>query len=251
MKSEASVQFSTENHSATNLSINCGEYRIEKIGKRRLDPRLFDRKQQITKNNKPTTNNLKETIMKKLKFIALYILVVASIFSCSSDDSTPKVINQEEVITDVSLSFSNEAGEVFIYSFTDPQYRAEDYVAPVISLESGKTYQVEANFYNISNPEEPELLTEEIQEERDDHFLTYDFTEVHVDLSRTDGPLSTDSDGVQIGLSTQWIAGEAGNGTLILKLIHQATEKITTPAEGSFTGGETDVQVIFEIEISE
>ncbi|MDT0294080.1 hypothetical protein ACFQ3R_06140 [Mesonia ostreae] len=189
--------------------------------------------------------------MRNLKFIALSIVTSAFIASCSSDDSAPQIINQEEVITDVSLSFINESGGVSIYSYTDPQYRAEDYVAPVISLESGKTYQVEANFYNISNPEEPELLTEEIQEERDDHFLTYAFTEINVDLSRTDGPLSTDTNGIQIGLSTQWQVGEPGDGTLTLRLIHQATEKITTPAEGSFTGGETDAQVSFEVEVIE
>ena len=188
--------------------------------------------------------------MKNLKFIALCITATAFITSCSSDDSAPKVINEEEVITDVSLSFSNEAGEITTYTFTDPQYRDENYVAPLISLISGEAYQVEANFYNKSNPGDPELLTEEIQEERDDHFLTYAFTEVNVDLSRTDGSLSTDNNGIQIGLSTQWLAGSTGNGAVTLKLIHQATEKVTTPAEGSFSGGETDVQVSFDMEVS-
>jgi len=189
--------------------------------------------------------------MKKLKFIALGIASTAFIASCSKDDSAPQIINQEEVITDVSLSFSNEAEEVSTYTFTDPQYRDENYIAPIISLEKGKTYQVEANFYNKSNPNEIEVLTEEILEERDDHFITYAFTEVNVDLSRTDGPLSTDSNGVQIGLSTQWLAASAGNGAVIVKLIHQPTEKITTPAEGLFSGGETDAQVSFEVKVTE
>ncbi|MDR6299745.1 hypothetical protein [Mesonia maritima] len=188
--------------------------------------------------------------MKNLKFMALFLAAVPFISSCSDDDDgSPEIINEEEVITDVSLTFTNESGDETTYTYTDPQYRDENYVAPTIQLTSGETYQVEANFYNNSNPNDPEVITEEIMEERDDHFLTYDFVDAEINLTRTDGEQSTDSDGIKIGLSTQWIAGSAENGEVVVSLIHQPTEKITNPAEGSFTGGETDAQVTFALEI--
>jgi hypothetical protein len=188
--------------------------------------------------------------MKKFKILALFLAIVPFISSCSSDDdNTPAVINEEEVITDVTLTFTNATEGTATYTFTDPQFRDENYVAPVISLTSGETYQVEANFFNNSDPSAPEIITEEIEEERDDHFLTYGFTTDEVALTRTDGATSTDSDGIQIGLSTQWIAGNATSGSVVVSLIHQPTVKSTDPAEGSVTGGETDVEVTFDLEI--
>ena len=188
--------------------------------------------------------------MKNLKFIALFLAAMPLIISCSDDDdSTPEIINEEEVITDVTLTFTDGNGEETTYTFTDPQYRDENYVVPTIQLMSGETYQVETNFYNNSNPNDPEVITEEVIEEKDEHFVTYGFQNLAIDITRTDGASTTDSEGVQIGLSTQWIAGNPSSGDVIVSLIHQPTEKITDPAEGSYTGGETDVQVTFDVEI--
>jgi len=188
--------------------------------------------------------------MKNFKILALFLVIAPFISSCSSDDdNTPPVINEEEVITDVTLTFTNGSEETTTYTFTDPQFRDENYIAPVITLTSGETYQVETNFFNNSDPNDPEVITEEIEEERDDHFLTYGFTTDEVVLTRTDGALSTDSDGIQIGLSTQWVAGNPVSGDVVVSLIHQPTEKNTDPAEGSVTGGETDVEVTFDLEI--
>ena len=187
--------------------------------------------------------------MKNLKILALFLAIVPFVSSCSSDDDSPEIINEEEVITDVTLTFTNATEGTVTYTYTDEQYRDDSYVTPVISLTSGETYEVEANFYNNSDPDDSELITEEIEEEKDDHFLTYGFSDAEVEFTRTDGDISTDSDGIQIGLSTQWIAGTAGTGDVVVSLIHQPTEKITDPEEGSVVGGETDAEVTFSLEI--
>lgn len=186
--------------------------------------------------------------MKNLKLLALFITAIA-FTSCSDDDDAPEVINEEEVITDVTLTFTNESNEETTYTFTDPQYRDENYVEPVILLNEGEIYQVETNFYNNSNPQDPELITTEVQEERDDHFVTYSFSEASIDLNRTDSEASTDSNGVQIGLFTEWITTETSSGEVMVRLIHQPESKDTSDGYGSFTGGETDVEVSFDVEI--
>lgn len=188
--------------------------------------------------------------MKNLKFITLLLITLISVTSCSSDDdSAPEIINEEEVITDVTLTFTDANSNATTYTFTDPQYRDENYVAPTILLASGETYQVETNFYNNSDPNDPEAITEEVMEERDDHFLTYGFVDSDISLTRTDGAMSTDSNGIQIGLSTQWVAGAAGNGEAIVSLIHKPESKDTSNPNGAVVGGETDVQVSFDVEI--
>ncbi|WP_417885469.1 hypothetical protein [Zunongwangia sp.] len=188
--------------------------------------------------------------MKKLKFLSIFLFTSVLLTSCSDDDDNiPEPVNEEEVITDVTLTFTNKAGEETVYTYTDPQYRDNSYTAPVIMLNSGETYDVEANFYNNSNPNDPEVVTEEITEEKNDHFLVYNFDAAEINLTRTDGAKTTDDNNVQIGLFTKWVAGDAAIGTAQVSLIHQPTNKDTTDPNGSYTGGETDAEVSFAVEI--
>lgn len=201
-------------------------------------------------NKKTMFNNLNFNVMKSLKFLSVFFIAGLSLTACSDDDdNTPEPVNEEEVITDVSLTFTNDEGQETTYTFTDPQFRDDSYVAPVISLTEGETYQVEADFFNNSNPQDPEVITEEIQEEADDHFLIYQFNNATVDLMRTDGAASTDSNGIQIGLSTVWTATATSNGSVVVSLIHEAETKDTSDGYGSFTGGGTDAEVSFDLEI--
>lgn len=188
--------------------------------------------------------------MKNLKYSLLFLVSVLGLTSCSNDDdSAPEAVNETEVITNVTLTFTDDAGTSKTYTYTNPRYRDDSYTAPNIQLESGKTYQVMANFYDKSDPDNPEVKTNEIIEEKDDHFLEYRFTNVNIGLSRTDGDETTDSNGVQIGLHTQWVAGDAGNGTVQVTLVHQPETKDPSDPIGNHTGGETDAQVAFDLTI--
>lgn len=186
--------------------------------------------------------------MKTIPFTLFSLLFLTLITSCSDDDA-PEIINEEEVITDVTLTFVNEANETQTYTYTDPSYRDENYQEPVIMLKPGSTYQVELQFFNKSNPQDIEDITNEVREERNDHFVTYAFGQVAVDLTRNDSASGIDAAGIPIGLNTIWETQTAGNGTLVVKLIHEPTLKDVTNPMGSFTGGETDVEVAFQIQI--
>ncbi len=187
--------------------------------------------------------------MKTIKILSILFISVLSFTACSSDDDLPQVINEEEVITDVSLEITNATGETAVYTFTDPQYRDETYVSPVILLEENATYMVEARFYNKSNPNNPEDITAEIKEERNAHFVTYAFANANVDLERTDGADAIDSDGIPIGISTKWTTNATASGEMVVRLIHEAEVKDITNPNGSVVGGETDVEAIFDLEI--
>src|SRR5690606_13005404 len=184
--------------------------------------------------------------MKTIKFLALLFVAAMALNSCSDDDDNPEVVNEEEVITDVAVTITGDTGTSKTYTYTDPQYRPEGYVDPKIELASGKTYTAEMNFYNNSNPDDPEVITEEIREEKDDHFLQFAFEGANVTVARVDDD-TIDSNGIKIGLRTNWTAGAASEGSVTVTLIHQPETKDTTDPNGSHTGGETDAQVSFAL----
>ncbi len=187
--------------------------------------------------------------MKTVKFLAFFFIAGLSLTSCSDDDdNSPEVVNEEEVISDVSITFTDEGGASTTYTYTDPLYREDSYVDPEIHLISGETYTVKMNFYNNSDPEDPEVVTDEIREEKDDHFLEFAFQGANVTVSRVDED-TIDSNDVKIGLTTRWTAGDASQGSTTVTLIHQPETKDTSNPNGSHTGGETDAQVTYALVI--
>jgi len=200
-------------------------------------------------NFKPK-NSKSMKIKKNFKIAAIAIIAAVAFSACSDDDDgNPEPVNESEVITDVTLTFTGEDGSSEIYTFKGPQYRGDNYVDPVIDLTSNEVYNVEANFFDRSNPDDPETITSEVMEESDAHFLEYDFNGVDIELTRTDGEMSTDSDGVQIGLSTEWVAQSASEGQVTVTLIHEASSKDTSNPNGDHEGGETDAMVDFGLNV--
>lgn len=187
--------------------------------------------------------------MKTIKFASLLFVASLALNSCSNDDNDePEVVNEEEVISDVSITVTDSEGAATTYTYTDPLYRSSDYTDPVIHLTSGETYTVEMNFYNNSDPADPEVVTEEIKEEKDDHFLEFGFETADVTVARVDSDV-TDSNGIKIGLKTQWTAGDPAEGSATVTLIHQPETKNTSDPKGTHTGGETDAQVTYNLVI--
>lgn len=185
--------------------------------------------------------------MKSFNLIPyFFIFILVFLFSCSNDD-IPKQVVETEVITDVELTFKENDGKETTYTYTDPKYLTADYEEPVIRLKTGKTYQVTSHFYDKSNPDEIEDITEEVIEEKDAHFVEYRFHKVNIALTRRDGEEATDSDGIQIGVTTEWKVGESSEGSVQQTLIHQPESKSTSDPLGNHVGGETDVEVLFDL----
>ncbi|MFC5623846.1 hypothetical protein [Algoriphagus winogradskyi] len=117
----------------------------------------------------------------KLYLLAL-ALVAFSISSCESEDPVPE--NDGEVITDVTLMFQEiddtgaAVGSPFEFTASDSE-GIEVGGAPTVEtvmLSKGKTYQMSIEVYNSIENED---ITEEIQEEGDEHqfyFLGSAFT---------------------------------------------------------------------------
>src|SRR5699024_3111355 len=131
--------------------------------------------------------------MKKTVLFLCIGFIGLTMTSCLNDDDIPKQVNETEVISDVSLVFTDAQNQQQTFTYTDPKYRSEDYEDPLIKLKVDKTYDVSVHFYNKSNPDDVEDVTEEVIDERDDHFVEYRFYGADIDLRRTDTDESTDS----------------------------------------------------------
>jgi len=185
----------------------------------------------------------------KLKFKNLWmlfslLLAVSIVTSCDDDD--PEMVNEEEVITTVNVTFTNQADQsVITASFRDIDGPGGN--DPVISDPSAfaadATYSVSIEFLNESDPSDVEDITEEVGEEDDEHQVFY-VASTALNFTYTYG--DQDGDGNPLGLMGSAATGAASTGTLNIVLRHEPTK----PNDGlADAGGETDISVTFDVTI--
>lgn len=199
------------------------------------------------------------TPMKLIRKGFLAILLLSSVFmysSCTSED--PEEENQEELITDVTLKFTevNSAGEVigtpFDVKAIDNQGLGLGTTPTIetINLGKGKRYMLEINLFNSLENED---ITEEIKEEADEHqfyflgnafvgssFLTYSYDDEGDELVGLRGFIQ--------------VAQNPGfnNATFRLVLRHDLNKSFPGASNPSFenfiqAGGETDLDIVFPV----
>lgn len=174
--------------------------------------------------------------------IGLLTFTFLTFYSCK-DEETPPVENEEELITTVNLKFTDvAAGAEFVFTFRDtdgPGGNAPEQF-DTIQLGAMSEYVLEIELLNES--ESPaEDITEEVEEEGADHqfFFTPEPASL---LSITYDDADTNGD--PIGLLNTVMTNAADTGTLKVVLKHQPGIK-----DGSSTTGETDVELVFELEV--
>ncbi|MBH1960288.1 MAG: hypothetical protein I8H68_09265 [Flavobacteriia bacterium] len=180
--------------------------------------------------------------LTNIKYILAIFFSIISI-SCSRADEDEDVLSQED-ISNIILNVKDDAtGIVKTYNYT-----VNAATNPLIKIEDGKSYTVEAIFKNGNEDE-----TESIKSAKDEHFLLFDFQDSQVSLTRIDDESSTRSDGKKLGLLTKWNVVKAENGLspkLELILIHDAllvSEEQSGSIFGTAEGGETDAVASFDI----
>jgi len=198
--------------------------------------------------------------MKNLQKLPLYLLFVGlfAFASCESED--PVIENEGEVITDVTLAFTeldesgNPVGSAFEFTAADPE-GIEVGGAPTIEtveLEAGKTYRMEIEVFNSIENED---ITEEILEEADEHqfyFLGSAF------VGGASAPLSytyDDASGELIGLrGTVTVSASPGlnNAQMRVVLRHDLDKSFQGADNPNFenfvqAGGESDLDITFPL----
>jgi len=175
--------------------------------------------------------------------LPIYLALILSFTLTQCEKETPEMINEEELITTVTLSISAPSETT-----RNVQWK-EGAQTPEITLDSNKTYSVEISFLDESDPSDVENITEEVIEEAEEHVVFYETNLNGLSIQSASNDV-TDSDGNPVGIKTNWQTPAVGEqGTLRIYLIHEPTTKTATTRAA--IGGETDVEVDFLVRINE
>lgn len=185
--------------------------------------------------------------MKQFKITVLALITIVSFASCSDDDSVAPPVNEEEVITTVTVTFTPMNGGTAVV-LTSRDLDGDGPNAPVVTasgnLIAGITYDGRVTFLNeLASPIED--ITEEIDAEGDKHQIFYQQTGLG-DFTYLD----EDANGNPIGLHFIYTApGITANGPLTVTLRHEPNKIAEGVAQGIITnaGGATDAEVTFNV----
>ncbi|MBC9796880.1 type 1 periplasmic binding fold superfamily protein [Sinomicrobium weinanense] len=188
--------------------------------------------------------------MKTIKLLALFITGSVLLASCSSDDDNPEVINEEELITTMTVTLiADNANDVVLEIFDEDGQDgpAEPNVKVSGSLKANTTYAGTVQLENET--EDPaEDITEEVKEEADEHqfffAVTGNLNTPEYDDTENDY-LGNGSDNY-VGIKFLLTTTEPGEGTFKVTLIHEPKK----PNNGiSDAGGETDATATFPVNV--
>lgn len=170
-------------------------------------------------------------------------LILGFLSSCNDDD--PEPVNEEELITDLIYTLTpRDGGDVVTLRFSDPDGDGgED---PDITTEPLTANKIYDGSIQVLGPDEN--ITEEIEEEEEEHQF---FFQVGEGLQLVINYSDQDGNGNPVGLETIAASGDAGNGTLTITLRHEPDKNADGVSDGDISnaGGETDIEVTFDIEI--
>ena len=178
------------------------------------------------------------------KSILLMMFASTVFFSCKKDKTdVPEPENEEEVITDIILTFTSQSdeNEKIIVTANDPDGEG---IQPIeikenIVLKENTVYNVTVEISNKSDSSNPIDITEEVKEEGDEHLFCYTITDADVSVKRTD------SDGkYEIGIESTWTTKEASEGKIRMVLKHQPDIK-----DGTCEVGDADIDLTYTLKV--
>ena len=181
--------------------------------------------------------------MKNIKFLTLALIVSTLFIGCSKDDD-PQPVNEEEVITTLTVTLKPAGGgaEVILQSRDLDGDGPDEPVITTGNLAAGITYNGKIVLLNeTENPAED--ITEEVEEESVEHQFFYT---IGGGLDATTTYEDFDGDGNPLGTEFSLDAGNVGNGTLTFTLRHEPMKPNAGLADA---GGETDISATFNVTI--
>jgi len=200
-------------------------------------------------NSKTMTINYLN-FMKTTKFFirAIFCLtLITSFSSCSSDDNNPKEVLEEELITNVTLTFTNDADakDIVILASVAPDGQDGSSTETITgSFTANATYSLGLALTNASENPADDVLNDDIIKEADEHFFTYAVSDINLTMTRD----SNDLDGAEdskLGVNTTWVASAASTGNIKIILTHKPTATDDANEWGSATGGTEDLNITF------
>lgn len=197
--------------------------------------------------NQNTTNSkfLNFTTMKNYILYSFILLTGLLFNACSDDDTPPAPVDEEEVITTLTVTLTSNTGQTITLNSQDLDGDGPN--DPTISVSAplsvATTYSGIIELLNETvSPAEP--VHEEVAEESAEHQFFYT-QGGNINVTTNYGDF--DGNGNPLGLSFSLSTTSAGQGTMTFTLRHEPLK----PNDGTLSGagGETDLSVTFPITI--
>lgn len=177
------------------------------------------------------------------KTLLMATLAFVLVVGCKKDEPAPQEDNEN--LTTVRLKFT-EGGVTKTFLFKDLDGIGGN--APTIdkiSLDANKTYALAVEM--LDETKTPVVnVTEEIQEQKDEHLFEYVSTPASL---LTVSGKDKDSRGFDVGLTATVKTAVAGTGKLQVVLHHQPPVNGSPIKNGSYTVGSIDFDGTFEVEV--
>lgn len=188
--------------------------------------------------------------MKNLRISALAVLTALTFASCSDDDNTATIVNEEEVITTITATLTPVDGGTSVV-LKSQDLDGDGPNAPVVTVSgnfaAGKVYNGAVTFLNeLQNP--ADNITAEVEEEGHEHQIFFQQSAALGTFAYAD----QDVNGRPIGLQFKYTASATPvNGSLTLTLRHEPNKAGEGVSAGNIAnaGGGTDAEVTFSVSV--
>ena len=180
-----------------------------------------------------------------MKFLKYALLASTLIFaSCSDDDdNTPDPVNEEEVITTLTVTLDSGSDTV-VMQYQDLDGDGPDAATVTVSGSLNANTVYDGSIVLLNETEMPaENVTVEVEEEDDEHQFFYT---VGSGLDVATEYANFDGDGNPLGTMFVLNVGSASSGGLTFTLRHEPN-KPNTGLENA--GGSTDIEVTFDVTV--
>ncbi len=171
-----------------------------------------------------------------------FVIFISGLMMLSCSREIPEDIHEHEEANRLVVTYSEVGTTVEKVA----EFNIGTGASVPIDLENGKIYNVDVEFFH-----DDEDLTHEIEEEIEEHFMKYIFSDINVNVVRTAAD-PTRNDGNKLGIHMTWTVNSVPSATskVNMQLIHGATtvDDSTNNGAGSSTGGEPDIDVTFNIQ---
>lgn len=189
--------------------------------------------------------------MHRNRLTSFPVVMGTALLFAACDDPTAPVANDQELITDVTITLTPVGGGTAITStISDPDGpgpSSPNAQTGSILLVPGVTYDAMVEFFDRADPSAPEDITAEVAAEAEEHRVFHTVAGV-TGVTIPANSLDEDANGAPLGLTFQVVvaSGADGSGTLRIVLSHYDDQP---KGDGSVQSDETDADVTFAVSI--